>query len=206
MCPSVAPNPQVSAKAVMPMWYVIQVLKGREDAMADLIGRVVPAAELTECFSPKYATETKVRGRWVPVVRDLFPGYLIAVTDDPLVLEQRLLRIEEFARVLRYGDEFVPLEKAEVELIGGFTERGHRTVPMSRAVKQGERVVVTEGPLLGREAMIKSVNRHKSCAVLEVDFCGRKVTTRVGLAVFSQPDTAAAKRADLYTREALRSA
>ena len=188
------------------MWYVIQVLKGREDAMAELIGRVVPVDEMSECFSPKYATETKVRGRWTPIVRNLFPGYLIAVTDDPLAVEQRLLKLEEFARVLRQGDKFVPLEREEVELIGGFTERGDRAVPMSRALKMGERVVVTEGPLVGREALIKSVNRHKNCAVLEVDFCGRKMTTRVGLAIFSEPDAVAAKRAELYTREALRSA
>lgn len=56
------------------MWYVIQVLKGREDAMAALIGRVVPAGVLDECFSPKYVTEAKVRGTWVPVQKDLFPG------------------------------------------------------------------------------------------------------------------------------------
>jgi len=188
------------------MWYVIQVLKGREDAMAELIARLVSADVAHEVFNPKYATEAKVRGRWVPCERDLFPGYIIVATDDPLAVEQRLLALEEFARVLRQGDEFVPLEREEVELIGGFTEQGRRVVPMSRAVKQGDAVVVTEGPLVGREALITSVNRHKSMATLEVDFCGRKVTTRVGLAVVSAPEAAPAKRAALYTREALRSA
>lgn len=48
-------------------WYVIQVMKGREDAMAALIGRVVPKCLLQEVFSPKYETEIKVRGRWIPV-------------------------------------------------------------------------------------------------------------------------------------------
>lgn len=51
------------AKAVMHMWYVIQVLKGREDAMAELIARVVPSLVLDECFTPKYATEIKLRGQ-----------------------------------------------------------------------------------------------------------------------------------------------
>ena len=142
----------------------------------------------------------------MPIVRNLFPGYLIAVTDDPLAVEQRLLKPEVFARVLRQGDKFVPLEREEVELIGGFTERGDRALPMSRALKMGEPVVVTEGPLVGREALIKSVNRHKNCAMHEVSFCWRKMTTRLVLAVFSEPDAAAAKRAELYTREALRSA
>lgn len=188
------------------MWYVIQVIKGREDAMAELIGRVVPAAVLDECFNPKYATETKVRGVWMPVERSLFPGYIIAVCSDPLALEQQLLRLEEFARVLRQGDVFVPLSGEEIELIGAFTSRGNRVVPLSRGFKAGQRVVVTEGPLVGREYLIKSVNRHKSVAVLEVDLCGRPQRTLVGLAVLASPGEPAAKRAELYVSEARRSA
>ena len=166
--------------------------------MAALIGRVVPGRVLAECFSPKYATEMKVRGRWIPVERDLLPGYLIADTDDPEELERQLCAMREFARVLSMGETFVPLAKDEVELIGGFTERGSRCVPMSRAVKDGDRVVVTSGPLVGREGMISSINRRKSTAYLEVDLCGRKISTRVGLAVLSEPGTPEAKKAALY--------
>ena len=188
------------------MWYVIQVNKGREDLMAALIARVVPERVLTECFSPKYATEMKVRGRWIPVERDLLPGYLTAVTDEPEELERQLVAMPEFARVLSMGDAYVPLAKDEVELIGGFTKQGSRTVPMSRGIKDGDAVVVTAGPLVGREGMIKSINRRKSTAYLEVNLCGRKISTRVGLAVLTAPGSADAKRAALYTAEALRSA
>lgn len=188
------------------MWYVIQVLKGREDAMANLISRVVPSSVLTECFNPKFATETKVRGRWVQVHKDLFPGYIIAITSDPQALEDQLLRMDEFARVLTQGERFVPLAKDEMQLVAAFTQRGSRVVPLSRGVKEGDRVVVTEGPLMGREYLIKSVNRHKSLAILEVNLCGRPVTTRVGLAVLSKVDSPEAKLAALYPREALRSA
>lgn len=188
------------------MWYVIQVLKGREDIMADLISRVVPESVLHECSSPKYATEMKTRGAWVPCEKDLFPGYLVAVTDEPREVEVALARIPEFARVLSQGGKFVPLAKEEVELISGFTERGRRCVPMSRAVKEGDRVVIVEGPLLGREALIKSIDRRKSVAMVELDLCGRRVSTRMGLSVMAGRDEAAAKRAGLYRREALRSA
>lgn len=124
------------------MWYVIQVLKGREDAMAELIGRVVPDTVLEEVFSPKYETEIKVRGTWQRVERDLLPGYLVAVTDAPLELEQYLLEIEEFGRVLRQGEAFVPLAGEEIEVISAFTSRGERTVPMSMGFKVGERMHV----------------------------------------------------------------
>lgn len=58
-------------------------------------------------------------------------------------------------------------------------------MPMSEALKNGDQVVVTEGPLLGHEGLIKTINRRKSTAYLELDVCGRRVTTRFGLAVLS---------------------
>ena len=124
-------------------WYVIQVMKGREDAMAALIGRVVPKCLLQEVFSPKYETEIKVRGRWIPVQKPLLPGYLIAICDDPKAVEAMLLDMDEFARLLSQGNEFVPLAPDEVEIIGGFTKPGNRVVPMSTGVKDGDRVVIT---------------------------------------------------------------
>lgn len=63
---------------------------------------------------------------------------------------------------------------------------GDRVVPMSEALKDGDQVVVTAGPLLGHEGLIKTINRRKSTAFLELDLCGRRVTTRVGLAVLSK--------------------
>lgn len=79
----------------------------------------------------------------------------------------------------------VPLAPEEQELIGGFTKAGERVVPMSEAVKVGEKVVITKGPLVGHEGLIREINRRKSTAYLEIDLCGRKVSTRVGIAVLS---------------------
>lgn len=77
-------------------------------------------------------------------------------------------------------------QKEEVQLIGGFTHRGDRVVPMSEALKDGDQVVVTAGPLLGHEALIKTINRRKSTAYLEArPMQAGRVTTRVGLAVLS---------------------
>ena len=93
--------------------------------------------------------------------------------------------MDDFARVLSQDGQFVPLAKEETQLIGSFTNRGDRVVPMSEALKDGDRVVVTAGPLLGHEGLIKDINRRKCTAYLELNLCGRRVTTRVGLAVLS---------------------
>ena len=167
------------------MWYVVQVTTGREAAMAELIGRVVPAELVEECFSPRYETERKVHGAFERVERTLLPGYLIAVTREPAELKRYLDTLPEFARVLTMGERYVPLRKDEMEFISAFTERGERVVPMSNAIKDGDCVVVTEGPLVGHEGLISRIDRRKSTAYLTFDICGRSVETRVGLAIVS---------------------
>lgn len=147
------------------MWYVIQVINGREDVMRERIERMVPAGAMQELFYPQFQTEIKVHGEWVDTTKPLFPGYLICDTSDPRTVQQYLLRMDDFARVLSQDGRFVPLAKEEVQLIGGFTHRGDRVVPMSEALKDGDQVVVTAGPLLGHEGLIKTINRRKSTAL-----------------------------------------
>lgn len=65
------------------MWYVIQVINGREDVMRERIERVVPQGAMQELFYPQYQTEIKVHGEWVNTTKPLFPGYLICDTADP---------------------------------------------------------------------------------------------------------------------------
>ena len=94
-----------------------------------------------------------------------------------------LRTLQEFCRVLMQGGAFQPLAKDEVEIIGRLTCTGHRVVPMSLGFKDGDEVVVTEGPLLGHEGRICGIDRRKSVAYLEFDICGRHVRVRIGLAV-----------------------
>lgn len=82
------------------MWYVIQVINGREDVMRERIERMVPAVAMQELFYPQFQTEIKVHGEWVNTTKPLFPGYLICDTADPRTVQQYLLRMDDFARVL----------------------------------------------------------------------------------------------------------
>lgn len=164
-------------------WYVIQVATGKEEAMCRLVERVAEEGTLEECFCPRYETQRKVRGEWETVRPVLFPGYLIAVTNDVDALSARLREVPEFTRLLSVGETFAPLSDEDRAWIGAFTQRGSRAVGMSMGVMEGDRVIVTSGPLVGQEALIKSVNRRKSTAYLELHMFGRTLTTKVGLGI-----------------------
>lgn len=162
--------------------------------MAQLIGSVCDSSVLTECFCPRYLTVRKHHGDWVPCVKPLFQGYIVAVTSDPRAVARACGKLPEFARILTMGDEYVPLSPEEEAWLGAFTEHGERCVPLSRGYKEGDRIVVTEGPLLGKEALIERIDRKRGTAYLTLSMCGRNISTRVGLALVSRrPQDAAAE-------------
>ena len=175
--------PQRASQRASARWYVVQVATGREETLCRLIERLAPEGVLEECFTPRYATEMKMRGTWVMAKKPLFPGYIIAVSNNVDILADTLKQTPEFTRMLSVGEAFVPLHAEDQAWIGTFTKKGDRTVPMSYGVMEGDHVVVLDGPLVGCEAMIKRVNRHKSLAIIEFEICGRRVATKVGLGI-----------------------
>ena len=61
-----------------------------------------------------------------------------------------------------------------------------RVIPLSRAVKEGDEVVVVEGPLKDRWFQVKRIDRRRSTAYVEIDFLGRKKEVPVGLMVVAR--------------------
>ena len=196
---------QTRATAEAP-WYVVNVPTGKETKMCQVIERISPEGAVIECFSPRYATQIKRAGEWTDVQKTLLPGYVVVATRQIGVVKRCLRKVPEYARVLSMGESFVPLASEERAWIEAFTYEGDRCVPMSMGVMEGDRVVVVSGPLKGREALIRSVNRHRSIAYVELKICGRIVTTKVGLGIVSPKDGGSKKRGRAWTRDSLMSA
>lgn len=167
------------------VWYVIQVITGREQKTVEDILDVVPHEVLQECFFPQYTTEIKIKGQWVAIDKPMFPGYLIAVTDDPYGLDRELRKLNHFARIVSQGRVLLPLDQSDIKIIDSCTEPGHRVIPMSRGFKVGDSVSIDQGPLVGQQARIKRINRRKSTALIEFNLCGRIVSARMGLALIT---------------------
>lgn len=135
-------------------------------------------------FSHLRYREESEGGEWIADESLLLPGYIIVATNDPQTLYERLRSVGEFTRLLRCcGGAFCTMEDADRAWLAEFTSEGDRMIPMSMGVMEGDRVVVFHGPLKGREACIKSINRRKSLAYIELEMCGRRIETRVGLGI-----------------------
>ena len=175
-------------------WYVVQVSAGKEAQTCHLVESIVNAMPkscgfdgplLAECFVPRFQTQIKLHGHWTNILKPMFPGYVVAATEHIDLLSGALASVPQFTRVLKAGEAFVPLASHERAFIDLLTVCGNRTVDLSWAVAEGDSLTVTCGPLVHREGWIKSLNRHRSLAFLEVEMLGQTVAARVGLAVVS---------------------
>ena len=163
--------------------YVIQVMGGREDYVRDLMGKL--ANDMVEdCFVPRREVLRREGGAWVSVTETLFPGYLFVVTNKIEEVSQRLARIPAFTRLLGKSDErIVPLSPDEVSWLDALLESVTKVMGMSVGVIEGDRVMVTDGPLKGHEALIRKINRYKRVAYLDMRMFGRTKTIKVGLEI-----------------------
>ncbi len=164
-------------------WYVGQVLAGKEASTLSQCRKLIDPSILHESFVPEFETMWKSSAGWRPKRRLLFPGYLFFVTDNIEALAAGLANVPNRVRIL--GDEensFMALSDAERDWFLAFIDQD-RVVRMSEGVIENDQVIITKGPLMGKEARIRKVDRHKRCAFVEVDMFGRKTTARVGLEI-----------------------
>lgn len=169
-----------------PRTYVIYTGVGREQAVRDLVVRLVDPALVVEAFVPRYEKKVRRAGTWRTELAAWVPGYLFVETPDAYELRRALGAVPGITRVLAMGAELVPLGEREVEWLGRLTKPKERTVKLSVAYQVGDRIVVTEGPLAGFESEIVKVDRHKRVAYINFGIPGREKLATVGLEVVAK--------------------
>ena len=110
------------------------------------------------------------------------PGYVFIETDRIEDFHKRLNRIYAMTKVLRTGDEMTPIQKEEEEYLRKLGGDEH-VVRYSEGYIEGDKLVVTSGPLKDFEGNVKKVLRHKRLVVVEVPLLGRTVEVTVGMGV-----------------------
>ena len=163
------------------MWYVIQVYTGKELEIAQQCRDRV-ALEGEDVFVPLAERWTKIRGERTLITSRLFPGYVFIETDQIEDFYKRLNRIYAMTKVLRTGDEMTSIQKEEEEYLRKLGGEEH-VVKYSEGYIEGDKLVVTSGPLKDFEGRIKKILRHKRLVVMEFSLLGQTVEVTLGLGV-----------------------
>ena len=172
-------------------WYVAQVRSGQERQVRDFCHDAIDSAIMDDCFLPEYETMWKHSGEWKPVKKLLFPGYVFMVSNHAEDLAKSLEKMPYSARLLGAGeDTYTALADGERDWFLSFMD-GKHCVRMSEGYIEGDKVIVTRGPLLGLEGDIRRIDRHKRRAYLDATMFGRTLPISVGLEVVRKTGSAA---------------
>jgi len=172
-------------------WYVLMVRTGRERKAIKEIKSTLWNMEEIHPFIPTkevlFRQNRKVKKETAP----LFPGYVFieSVSDQRKFLSETygLVRAsKELLKVLRYGDsDEIAVRNDECALLKNLLNREH-CIELSVGVIVGDMIVVREGPFAGKESVIKTVNRHKMQALIELEFMGDMRRVTVGLEIIEK--------------------
>ena len=171
-----------------PVWVVAQVTVGKEDEIKESCSDMVPKDVLEDIFVPKHVRLKKYRGEWRRETRPLYSGYVFMVTHDPKALEKALIKVPGRHRLLKADDIILTVSDEEKTFINRIAGRDN-IVDISVGYKEGDRIKIVSGPMLGLEGDIVHVDRHKRLVTINVSLFGRAVKTTLGLELTSkQPE------------------
>ncbi|WP_239462696.1 antiterminator LoaP [Collinsella tanakaei] len=164
--------------------YVLQVVTGREHKTVAELEHLLGDRLRGKLFVPRYRFKKRIKGTWEMTEQLLTPGYVFiesSMTDIEDIA--RVIReAPAFARVLAQNGRIVPLSADETQWLDKLTGTS-RVVDPSVGFIEGDRVVITQGPLVGLESQIVKIDRHKQLAYIEVRLLGRVKVVKVGVEI-----------------------
>ena len=170
------------------VWVVAQVNVGKEDEIRKTCEDMVSRDILEDVFVPKHVRLKKYKSEWRRETRPLYSGYVFMVTKDPKALEKALIKVPGRHRLLKADDVILTVSDEERAFINRIAGRDN-VVDISVGYKEGDRIRIVSGPMLGLEGDIVQVDRHKRLVTINMTLFGRSVKTTLGLELtYKQPE------------------
>lgn len=164
-------------------WYVLFVMGGKEQKICDFLDEAG-----FDAFVPRMEVLYHKRGKYYPIEKPMFPSYIFIESSlEHIAFHQQMMDLRKrrsgIIRELRFDNEGTPaLKEEEKALIERLIGR-NRLMEHSIGYMEGDRVIVTEGPLQGLESKIIRMDRHKRRGQIEVNMLGQTVKLSVSLEI-----------------------
>lgn len=178
-------------------WYILFVRTGSENRVISDFKKAFERKSLGFSFDVFYPeAEQYYRSKKYQILghrylkRPLFPGYVFVETDMPeqIFLSEFSLfvyRSADIIRILKDSSGEIALPETERQRLN-YLLRGKHCLEHSVGYIVGEQIVVTAGPLMGREAIIKKINRHNRDALIELELFGETLSLKIALEIISK--------------------
>ena len=164
---------------------MIHTMSGLEQKCKQQCQQYIDQTAYREMFIPMYKTKKHFKQEWHEVAKPLFPGYLFVDTDDIDTVITGLKKIRQYTKVLKDGDTVSPIRKDEQDFLALMMDADH-IVQYSEGFLIGDEVYITSGPLKKVQGWIRTVDRHRRIAKMDVPIFGRATPIEVGLGTIAR--------------------
>lgn len=156
-------------------WYVVFVMGGRELTLIDYVNR----NEMIHAFSPQVEQIHRKQGKSFIIKKPMFPSYIFIKTAFDKIefreyLKQKRYEKSGIIKELRYDNEISSLSDEEINWLEHLLNQ-EAVLQTSIGIMNGDRIIVTDGPLQGYESYIIHIDRHKRKATLAFQMLGKEV-------------------------------
>lgn len=157
-------------------WYVLYVLDKDAYDILDFFDR----QKDIDAFIPRIEKFMNRKGVKGYEIFPMFPNSIFFKTSLAKSTIERKVRlwrkdISSFVTSLSYDDmETVQLKKNEQEYLEGVLDDDY-TMRHSIGIIKDDQLIIVEGPLSGKENIVKKIDRHKRLAFLDVDLLGKLI-------------------------------
>lgn len=167
------------------MWYVIHTVSGMEEKCRQQCEKYIGQDDYKEIFVPQHIVQKHFKKEWHEVKRPLFPGYLFVDTGNIEAVMPGLKKVFQYTKVLRDCETVAPITEEEQNFLSIMMDEEH-IVQYSEGFLIGEEVVVTKGPLRNMKGYVRSVDRHRRIAKMEIPIFGRMTPAEVGFGAIAR--------------------
>ena len=169
--------------------YVLWVKTGREEIALKQIKNsfgeeVVPLELLVETFF-------RTQGKVIKLTKLAFPGYIFLTSEienDEFIFRARECACQSLSilKPLRYIGTFRAAMWEDERAAIDYLWQDKNCIETSTGFFEGDHVVVMNGPLKGRESIIKEIHPRKRQAIVEIEMMGRLISITIGLEIIEK--------------------
>lgn len=160
-------------------WYALFVLTGQEEKVREKLKYRFKNKEMNFIIPRRKLRERKA-GKWEEKVKSLFPGYIL-INGYIGVKEYYLMEgIPGLLRVLKDNDDPFEIPEEEITVIKKLICNGE-VIEQSSAFAESGKIKIVDGPLLGLEGLITSIDKRKGRAKVRLNFAGEPRLIDLGI-------------------------
>lgn len=151
-------------------WHALHVKTGTEDKVKERLNFIFSNKDL-KIVVPKRKMKERKNGIVRYRLRTLIPGYVLMKGFIGIEEYYSLKRIPDLIKILRDESCILKIDEHEMNLVTRLM-CNKEIIETSSIYMDGDRIVVVDGPLVGMEGLIESINKRKERVKVRVDFIG----------------------------------